>query len=103
MITIKCPKCGTELINLSVHKWVHEFWCPECNCDITICESKDPEDYFDELSKEELVLLLRKYNEYIYNGGEPWDADRQPVCIDEFYDNEMHEMLQELNKTYKEN
>ena len=43
---------------------------------------------FTKLTKKELIALIQAYDEYIYNGGEPWDQDRQPVGIEEFYNNE---------------
>ena len=46
-----------------------------------------------QLSKKELIELLLAYDEYIYNDGEEWDSDRQPVCISEFYDNELWEKI----------
>ena len=43
---------------------------------------------FRNLTKSGLLELIQSYDEYIYNGGEPWDQDRQPVGIAEYYDNE---------------
>ena len=48
---------------------------------------------WNKLTKKELIALLSAYDEYIYNGGEPWDKDRQPVCIEEFLDNEYEEII----------
>ena len=44
-----------------------------------------------ELNKIELIDLLKSYDKYIYNDGEEWDRDRQPICIAEFYYNEQWE------------
>lgn len=38
-----------------------------------------------DLSKEELFNVMKAYDSYI---NQKWDADRQPVCIEEFYTNE---------------
>ena len=44
---IKCPICGKELTNLnsitcdSTYKFYYEFWCDDCNADITINAIKD--------------------------------------------------------------
>lgn len=47
----------------------------------------------NQLSKKELIELLLSYDEYIYNDGEQWDSDRQPICISEFYYNELWEIV----------
>ena len=44
------------------------------------------------LSKKELLQLIKAYDYYIYNDGEMWDNDRQPVGINEFYYNEYQEL-----------
>ena len=39
---INCPKCGKELIRLEpFEEGVYEFWCDECNIDITIEENEE--------------------------------------------------------------
>lgn len=43
------------------------------------------------LSHYELLLLVIEYDNYIYNNGEEWDRDRQPISILEFYNNEYWE------------
>ena len=48
---------------------------------------------YNELTKQELIYLLLSYDEYIYNYGEEWSQDRQPIGIDEFYNNEYQEKL----------
>lgn len=45
----------------------------------------------NELTRAELLQLIKAYDNYIYNGGEYWDADRQPVGVEEFFDNEYQE------------
>ena len=42
----------------------------------------------NKLTKKALVDLLLEYDKYILNYSEPWDKDRQPVCIEEFFANE---------------
>lgn len=40
MKKINCPKCGKELIRLEPYEeGVYEFWCDDCNIDITIEEN----------------------------------------------------------------
>lgn len=39
-------------------------------------------------AREDLTDLVEGYDRYIWNNGEPWDADRQPVCFLEWLDNE---------------
>lgn len=46
---------------------------------------------FAELSRTELLHLINTYDRYIYNQGEQWGKDRQPICILEFYNNELQE------------
>jgi hypothetical protein len=46
---------------------------------------------WSKLTKRELIDLIEAYDEYIYNDGEEWGHDRQPVGIEEFYDNEYQE------------
>jgi hypothetical protein len=46
------------------------------------------------LTKMELIALISAYDKYIYNDGEEWDKDRQPIGILEFYDNEYQEIEQ---------
>ena len=36
---LRCPKCGKELINLSVEE-ESNFWCDECKLDITLNRSE---------------------------------------------------------------
>ena len=37
-----CPKCGKELIRLEPYEeGIYEFWCDDCNLDITITENKE--------------------------------------------------------------
>ena len=50
-----------------------------------------------ELSHNDLLSLVIEYDNYIYNNGEEWDRDRQPVSILEFYNNEFMEELQKWN------
>ena len=45
-----------------------------------------------ELSHNDLLSLVIEYDNYIYNNGEEWDRDRQPVSILEFYNNEFMEV-----------
>lgn len=40
------------------------------------------------LDREDIIDLIEGYDNYIWNEGEPWDADRQPVCFLEWLDNE---------------
>lgn len=40
------------------------------------------------LDRQDIIDLMEDYDNYIWNGGEPWDADRQPVCFLEWLDNE---------------
>jgi len=39
-----CPKCDGELINLSLEKYIDNFWCDNCNIDITITYEEEEED-----------------------------------------------------------
>jgi hypothetical protein len=48
---------------------------------------------FEKMTKNEIIFFIRTYDKYIYNDGEPWNEDRQPVCINEFFDNEYQEIL----------
>lgn len=42
MKKIYCPKCGKELIRLEPYEeGVYEFWCDDCNIDITIEENEE--------------------------------------------------------------
>lgn len=43
MKKINCPKCGKELIRLEPYEYVDvsEFWCDDCNIDITIEENEE--------------------------------------------------------------
>ena len=45
MKKIRCPKCGMELIRLEPYDafktGLYEFWCGECNIDITIQENEE--------------------------------------------------------------
>lgn len=42
MKNINCPKCGKELIRLEPYEeGVYEFWCDDCNIDITIEENEE--------------------------------------------------------------
>lgn len=48
-----------------------------------------------DISKEELLQLLWKYNEYIQNANDEkkYDTGWVPVCVNEFYDNEFQEIM----------
>ena len=48
---------------------------------------------FDRISKSEPINLIKTYDEYIYNDGEQWTEDRQPVGVEEFYNNEYQEII----------
>ncbi len=42
MRKINCPKCGKELIRLEwFEEGVYEFWCDDCNIDITIEDNSE--------------------------------------------------------------
>ncbi len=42
MKKMNCPKCGKELIRLEPYEeGVCEFWCDDCNIDITIEENEE--------------------------------------------------------------
>ncbi len=42
MKKINCPKCEKELIRLEPYEeGVYEFWCDDCNIDITIEENEE--------------------------------------------------------------
>lgn len=47
MKKINCPICGKELIVLNdmtfgtCYKYYYEFWCDECNIDITVQTDKE--------------------------------------------------------------
>lgn len=43
MKKVYCMKCGKELIKLNFSKHYHEFWCDDCDIDITIRENKKGE------------------------------------------------------------
>ena len=44
MKKINCPKCGKELIRLEPYgENVYEFWCDDCNIDITIEDNEEDE------------------------------------------------------------
>lgn len=43
------------------------------------------------MSQYDLYLLAIAYDKYIYNNGEMWDCDRQPIGVLEFYNNEYWE------------
>jgi len=45
------------------------------------------------IKKEDLFDLITEYDNYVYNDGEPWDKDRQPVGIFEFHNNEYQELI----------
>lgn len=47
--------------------------------------------FLNELTKQELIKLMTAYDEYIYNDGDEWTKDRQPICLSEFYENEYNE------------
>lgn len=55
-------------------------------------EKYDDGDYRFSLCCKELIDLTTEYEKYIFNGGEPWDKDRQPISLEEFYYNEYSEM-----------
>jgi hypothetical protein len=40
------------------------------------------------LDREGIIYLIEGYDNYIWNDGELWDADRQPVSFLEWLDNE---------------
>lgn len=41
MKKIYCPSCGKELIKLNPDdKRKHDFWCDDCDIDITVKENK---------------------------------------------------------------
>lgn len=46
------------------------------------------------MTKRQLIDLILAYDNYIYNDGEEFNKDRQPVGISEFYDNEFQELEQ---------
>jgi len=50
------------------------------------------------ISKEDLFDLMTEYDSYIYNDGEPWSPDRQPVGLFEFYNNEYQEIIKTTSK-----
>lgn len=40
-----CPVCNKELIRLEpFEKGVYEFWCDECNIDITVIKNNEMEE-----------------------------------------------------------
>ena len=42
MKKINCPKCRKELIRLEPYEEnVYEFWCDDCNIDITIEDNEE--------------------------------------------------------------
>ena len=44
MKKINCLKCGKELIRLEPYdEGVYEFWCDDCNIDITIEDNEEDE------------------------------------------------------------
>lgn len=52
---------------------------------------------YEQLSKDELILLLRSYDEYIMDivDDEQNTINKYPVCVSEFYDNEFQEIVNE--------
>lgn len=51
----------------------------------------------DDITKGELLALLKEYNKYIQdaNDEQKYDTGWRPVCIDEFYDNEWSEFKED--------
>lgn len=42
MEKMNCPVCGKELVKLNTgEKKKHDFWCDDCNIDITIEENEE--------------------------------------------------------------
>ena len=55
------------------------------------------EDLIKQLNKKELLDLIRRYDMYVQDANEKdlFKEGWRPVCIDEFYDNEYQEILEE--------
>lgn len=51
-------------------------------------------EQLEKMSKYDLLLLTIAYDKYIYNNGDEWDRDRQPIGILEFYNNEYWEDIE---------
>ena len=43
MKKIKCPICGKELVALNDEFGYYEFWCDDCDIDITVEVHKTPD------------------------------------------------------------
>lgn len=88
MKKINCPKCGKELIRLEPYyeEGVYEYWCDNCNIDITIEDNKEIKNTMrtiEVLAKENIEEILNTPADFvdhtfdkalvkIYDGSDSW-------------------------------